>query len=399
MTILLTADGWVDNITNNPLGYWTAKADVVDGGILNQDIVLNSGTTVNTLGGNDSISGQSDGYAGIVNAGTINTGAGDDSISGQGGFAGIVNADTINTGAGVDIITGIGAVFGIRNYGIINTGPGADKINGVSTINGPSIGNYNTIDTGDGNDTITGQGFASGISNAGTIKTGNGNDTITEKGGSHGIINQVIIDTGDGNDTITGEGGLYGISNMKVGINDTITIGTIDTGDGNDFICGTSSTGIGIYNESTLDPITGSIIVGIIDTRDGNDTIIGQGEYYGISNSGTISLGAGNDKLTVSHTTSGGLDFGGDGSVFAGVGNDLISGFGTGKFYGGGGKDTLVLPQGSYTLGSATIGTETFTTFTDASNNIMNVTQFEVLQVGSKTYNFSSLPSNHIVTG
>jgi hypothetical protein len=86
------------------------------------------------------------------------------------------------------------------------------------------------------------------------------------------------------------------------------------------------------------------------------------------------------------------------GTIKTGAGNDLISGFGPGKFYGGDGEDMLMLPSGSYTVCSEFTSGVNFTTFLDTTSNKMFATQFEVLQVGDTLYNnFSSLPA--IVTG
>ena len=192
---------------------------------------VDAGMVVNTLAGNDIISGiggtsNSDINNGITNKvsisnnGTIITGAGNDSIYGISDGIGIYNTGTINTGTGKDNITGIGNVVGIYTFGTINTGAGNDTITGISTGGDLSssktsifnIGIFNdefTIDTGTGNDIVSGTGNF-GISNTGTINTGAGNDTVSAIVG--GFSGNGSIYLGTGNDTLTGfgTGNFYG---------------------------------------------------------------------------------------------------------------------------------------------------------------------------------------------
>jgi hypothetical protein len=138
---------------------------------------------------------------------TVDTLAGNDTVSGKGDDTGInINGGTINTDAGKDKIIGIGYTRGISNYGTINTGDGNDRITGTGDIGIFIDTEYaGTINTGAGNDKIIGIG---GISNKGFINTGIGNDTITAKSG--GINNEGIIDTGAGDDTIDSlKGGFF----------------------------------------------------------------------------------------------------------------------------------------------------------------------------------------------
>jgi hypothetical protein len=192
---------------------------------------VDAGMVVNTLAGNDIISGiggtsNSDINNGITNKvsisnnGTIITGAGNDSIYGISDGIGIYNTGTINTGTGKDNITGIGNVVGIYTFGTINTGAGNDTITGISTGGDLSssktsifnIGIFNdefTIDTGTGNDIVSGTGNF-GISNTGTINTGAGNDTVSAIVG--GFSGNGSIYLGTGNDTLIGfgTGNFYG---------------------------------------------------------------------------------------------------------------------------------------------------------------------------------------------
>lgn len=181
-----------------------------------------------------------------------------------------------------------------------------------------------------------------------------------------------------GDDSITGTGLGRGIDNNG---------GTISTGNGDDSIIG-KATGFpvhGIINFSRMSTFGIDNNGGTIVTGEGNDSITGTGDI-GIYNSGTIATGVGNDTVTANGK------FGGDGSVFLGRGDDILSGFGTGKFYGGKGTDTLILPLGSYSVGSITIDNNTFVTFT-LDGLTMNTTGFEFLNIGATSYDFSNLPS------
>ncbi len=368
-TVYLNANGWsLDSnpTTSNLLGIWSDRRDEIAVNTLDPyGIFITSGVTANTLAGSDSIIGiaQNSGIRdGILNFGTINTAEGNDTITGTGIdpnriSMGIYNeGGTINTGKGNDVITGTGSFIGIFNQLIFGGGA--------------------VIDTGEGNDIIVGSG-AQGIDNQGTINTVEGNDTINASGTDNGIRNSgtinTSINTGKGNDTINASGFFTGIENG----------GTINTGQGNDIITATSTfTGFaaGILNSGT------------INTDQGDDTITATGVNTSIGNEGgTINTAEGNDTIIAKGK------FSGDGSVFLGSGNDKLSGFGTGKFYGGCGKDTLILPSDHYTIGSATIGGETFVTFTQGGIT-MNTREFESLIVGSSQYNFASLTPGSIVS-
>ena len=353
MKIYLTDTGWTDD-TTGAIGTWTDGNDVVTG--INDrgtGVQVDGWVNANTLTGDDSITGW--GYdntevpsprypgiayrlgTGISNKGTINTGDGNNSITGAANGTGISNKGTINTGDGNNSITGAGeAILGISNTnsGTINTGGGDDSITGIVTglygVGG--ISNSGTINTGGGNDGIIGiGGMFDGIFNIGTINTGDGDDFIT--GINYDIYNNGIIYTGNGNDSITGAE----ISNYA--------------GNGNDSITGTE-----ISNSGTR---------GTVDTGDGNDIVTATKGFYG------------------------------NGIVFLGSGDDTLSGFGSGFLFDGGPDpdyDTLILPSGSYSVGSTTIGENTFVTFM-LGDIIMPTTGFEVLNIGGNTYDFASLPS------
>ncbi len=331
---------------------FTNSADIVPSS--GTEEIINTGIA-NTLAGNDSITGTGD-SRGIFNEsnGTINTDTGNDKITGKSGSYGIYNAGTIETGVGEDIITGTGrtGIFTQGFYGAIGT-----------------------INTDNGDDTIIGNGSDYGIYNTSTINTGKGSDMIAGNGGSFGIFNDGTIVTDTGNDTITG-----------IGTGNGIAYGTINTGNGNDTIIGTSTVDQGPYTQ-------GGIVNVNINTGSGNDTIIGKNNSTaaapGISNNDSIiDTGAGND--IVDALTGG---FAGSGIILLKDGNDTIKGFGSGRFDGGSGKDTLELTTGNYTVGIS----EATVSFT-RDGITMNTSEFEQLIAGSTTYNFTSLTNGQTIT-
>jgi Ca2+-binding RTX toxin-like protein len=200
-------------------------------------------------------------YSGIYNPGTLNTGGGDDTITGFGSELGFINeAGTLDTGEGNDIISGSG-----QDYGILLTAFDFNNF-GAGTLN-----------TGEGNDIITGIGSIYGISNNCTINTGNGQDSIISEGS---FINRGEVFLGEGNDTITSTRALY-------------NEGIIETGNGDDSIIVDGSvddltgTPYGIYNNG-----------GAINMGDGNDSIIAnEGFQSGPNSSGAWFLGEGDDYI------------------------------------------------------------------------------------------------------
>jgi len=443
-----------DTVTDNVGGivnHAGITANTLDG----KDSVTGSrGVDPSALGGTP-LAGLGPLYFGIENLGTIIMGKGQDSITGTAigidpayRVYGIYNeiGSKIAMGDGNhDSLTGIATgdgnlipsfpIAGIYNRsGVITMGNGDhDSITGTGTATGTSgfaSGIFNrqggVIAMGDGNqDSITGiGGFYNGIYNRGTITMGNGNqDSITGTGlsnGSYGIYNQDLaalsnsptITLGDGNKdsiigTATGTTGNGGIGIYNKGHS------TITMGNGNqDSIIGTATgdEGIGILNEilstitmgngnkdSIIGTATGMMSIGIknlgnstITMGDGNDTITASGTQYGIYNSGTIQLGDGNDTITA----NGG--FGGDGTLILGSGKDTVIGFGAQTIKGGGGKDTLIVPSGSYKVG-INLGSqlETLT----ANNVTMSISGFTNLRVGANPYKFSQLTNNQVLMG
>ena len=416
--------------------------------------ILNYGI-VNTLAGNDRITGEGTAY-GFVNSGTLNTDDGNDTITGIGTRAygqGVgIDTGTLNTGKGDDVITGEGFSHGIRtdSGSIFDTGEGNDTIRGngqkLSSYSTWGISNYSsTINTGDGNDMIEGSG-SNGIFNSGIINTGNGKDIITANGISiydnyvEGIDNSGTLNTGNDDDIITSTAGPYdngrrsspGISNR----------GTIDTSDGQDSIISHglfTNTGNVFLGEGN-DSITASLFAGVgvphtaienfnfIGTGAGNDIITSTGTLY---NEGIINTGNGNDSIIVDRGTNldttpslynnggainmgdgndsiiahGFVDSGNNssGAYFLGEGDDYIKGFGNGDFYGGNGNDTLELTPGIYTVEIWGEGGESLI-FTNPSirgfglEGLMITSEFEKLKAGGTIYDFTSLKAGQIIT-
>ena len=217
----------------------------------------------------------------------------------------------------------------------VNTRAGSDKVVGTNKggVTGIAIVNGSTLDTGAGNDVVTGTGGFIGIDIDGTsiLDTGAGNDVVTGTGGLYGIVIEVnsLLDTGAGNDVVTGTGGAYGI---------LIANGSaLDTGTGNDVVTGMG----GAYGIVILDGNT-------LDTGDGNDVVDALQDGFG--GNGTVRLGAGKD-------------------ILKGFQKDTV--FGIGNFFGGSGRDQILLGEGTYVISGSTI--------TNGSSVTMNVSEFECI--------------------
>jgi hypothetical protein len=226
--------------------------------------IITSGT-VNTLGGDDTLSGtgtEPSSY-GIYIDGTLDTSTGKDTISGSGNLLpGInVNSGALETGAGNDTITGtsVGVSLSGQNQGIflnandtkINTGAGNDAVIGESAFGTDIDVNTGDLATGDGNDTIDGAEII--LRNGGTIRTGAGNDKITGSIQNFGGT----IETGPGNDTVDArDGGFLG----QIPATSSVT----DLGAGNDDLIGF---GRGFFKggagKDTLELTSGTYEVGV----------------------------------------------------------------------------------------------------------------------------------------
>lgn len=331
----------------------------------NDAVILNQGN-FDTGSGDDWVSsisekGNPGTFSGIFNNGRLTTAEGNDTLIGKvaaGGNAGIYNQKQtsshigiINLGDGDDTIIGESGNTGILNEGgIISLGNGINRMRGRGqTSSGIYVMNYGSITAGDDADEITGEGH-SGISCFGSIRTGSSNDKVTGTGTSTekyygGIVltgdidnkgncisNGNILDTGDGDDEVTGQGGT-GIINRSL----------LYTGTGSDTIRGTG-VATGIENGVT------------INTGDGDDYIVGEGKI-GIINNGEINTGDGNDIVSAlaggfaiedNDWYAPGSDNQWRGSINLGAGDDQLIGFGSGRFFGEQGEDTLRLGEGLY---------------------------------------------------
>ena len=211
-----------------------------------------------------------------------------DTVTGDGSTFGIRIDGDINTLGGNDALTGTGT--GPSSYGIwilatLDTGDGNDTITGTTPdFNGIFLESTALLDTGNGNDTITGTAEDGGTGiflNAGSpgIKTGAGNDEVIGRSDSGtGIdVNSGALETGNNNDIILGTG----TTGVKL-----VVGGTIKTGNGNDTIIvnGSGIPGSGIQNFG-----------GTIETGAGNDTV--DARNGGFSGDGITNLGDGNDDL------------------------------------------------------------------------------------------------------
>ena len=189
---------------------------------------VEAGVVVDTLDGDDKITGTVSSLDGIDNKGTINTDKGDDAITGASiGDDGIDNVGTINTGKGDDTIIGIairadGIDDGIDNVGTINTSKGDDTIAGTS-IGDDGIYNEGTINTGEGNDIVN--ALIGGFGGNGNTYLGGNNDTLKGFGtgsfyGGTGI-DQILFGQG----TYTVSGTIIVSDGLTMNVNEFETIG------------------------------------------------------------------------------------------------------------------------------------------------------------------------------
>ena len=339
------------------------------------------GSGIFTLAGDDVIIGEAISLSGNTflsygistlgdfdGGGSIDTGVGNDLIKGL-GTIGIENIlCQIIMGAGDDEISGMGGDYGISQTDAkIITGEGSDLIRGGDLRTNVGIINRKSsvINSGPGDDKITGQGVSQGIHNTenSLILTKKGDDIVVgESARDFGIKNVGggRIDTGGNNDKILGKGFDCGIHNGTNG-------STIITGADEDQIIGEGDEGI--YN------------LGSIQTDAGDDVITGSGRKCAIFNDGSISTGTGVD--TVDGFAGG---FRGSGRVNLGEGDDVLKGFGTGRFNGGRGFDRIILNDGTYKISfnfndleaSYTIASQGLEMIVTSFNAISGVNEFPI---------------------
>jgi len=242
--------------------------------------------------------------------------------------------------------------FNILAGKTLNLGAGDDQlqISQGSALNavGINIGTGSTLDLG-----------------AGTNKV-----VITLTGaGSVGVNNQSKFLAGTGGDTIVSDAILNGFVNGSA----TNKTALFDTGAGGDKVSVSSETGHGLVNYGTItmglntqadkDSITGSSA--------GHPLIPAAPAYtpgkFGIFNAGTINMGGGKDVVDALVGGFGGggvynLGFAGD------VDADAVLGFGAGTFNGGGGRNSITLPDGAYTINYASVNGHKPTSVTDLAS-------------------------------
>lgn len=230
---------------------------------------------------------------------------------------------------GFDILGGDKLDLGAGNDSLSVTGAGATGAGTAANAIGIKVGVGSTLDFGTGNDSVLvsleGSGSV-GIQNAGSLLMGAGIDKIGTDAAQNGLINTGLLDTGSGGDRLDatsfdGMVGSHAIYNTG-----TISMGTNDEAD-KDVLTG-GSLGHGVLTASYTP------------------------DHAGIFNSGTINMGGGKDVLDA---LVGG--FAGGGTYNLGGTNsrgqldtdaDAVSGFGWGTFNGGGGRNSITLPGGTY---------------------------------------------------
>ncbi|AOO64213.1 calcium-binding protein [Sulfurospirillum halorespirans] len=290
----------------------------------------NEASTVNGLGGNDTI---------ITGSGAdvIDGGSGDDIIDagdGANDVDGGVGNDTINAGSGNDALMG-----GSGNDSIV-AGSGADVITGGlgdDTLNG-GLGNDTYIfNRGDGKDTID-DAYRYGYNNQ--LSQYSGEDTLKF---GESITKDDLVVLSVGNDVIIGikeEGKSFAELSDKITLKNYTDSNTrvenILFADGSNFLV----SDLFSATEGADQLIYGDVNVNV-DALGGNDTIIsgnGNDVIEGGSGNDTITSNNGNDTL------NGGS---GDDTLYAGSGEDILSG-GTGvdDLQGGLGADTYLFGKG-----------------------------------------------------
>jgi len=308
----------------------------------------------------------------------------------------ILNGPNTYTLAGNDLITGTSSYYAIdtggagfvnRESATINTGNGRDLITGEGLLTFDDYGNPYDNDHYDGVPYDGYHGY--GIDNRGSIETGDDEDNLSSYGT---FYNSGMVSLGDGDD------GLYAHcpqSNIAQNEYSLLNYGTIEAGNGDDFL-----NVIGSFNNS------GSVSLG-----HGNDSLrISANDYHNsetLLNSQTIETGEGDDRITARvienfgsiNTGNGkdsliGRDFYGNGNIFLGNGDDYLRGFGTGYYEGGNDQDFLELTSGDYIIGSYG-GIVSFTK--NGYNQTMQTFGFEKLIAGSTIYDFTSLSDGLLI--
>ena len=350
---------------------------VINGGTGNNNYFIAGGsrTLVNTVSGgsgNDMIrittSDSSIKYnlSGGGGTNTITGGPGNDTITGGSGVDFIIGGggnDTITTGTGQEYIVAKNGSIDVPNGASFPQQMTDDGVTtGNATIYAKTGTNY--IVGGLGDDKIYGGGTNVIIGDSGTIQfDGSGNITQATATGSTGGNDYIdslggtgtsIILGGAGTDTIKGGNG----TNIVLGDNGTANFANGQLTD----ISSTDPTG---FN----DTITLGNGLNVALGGGGNDTIIG--------GNGKNIFGGDNGKATFDSTGnlltfSDGGSTGGDDTLTAGTGNNVI--------IGGGGNNTITAGAGNNTI----IGAEGTATF-NAAGYLTNVTSSNPSNAGNNT--------------
>ena len=268
--------------------------DYLLGGAGNDTIFAGAGSdTVVGGDGNDALVGNADPFA--SEADTLNGGSGNDTIYAE-------STDTISGGAGFDVLYQVNdnpmtVDLGATGIEYMQAGFNADTINAATQTAGVEV--Y----AGGGNDTITGSNLAD------FIFAGVGNDTVVGNDGNDVILGDL------GSDSLSG-----GAGNDSIYADNTDSF--IDGGSGFDALyivtSGANSNGMSIDMAATHFEF-------VADFFGGNDTIDGSG----LSVAAEVYAGGGNDTVTGGSVA----DF-----LWGGSGDDVIS--------GGAGNDVLVCEFG-----------------------------------------------------
>ncbi len=270
--------------------------------------------------------------------------------------------DTTST----DPVTG-GGQAGSLNKKVTIVGNGEDSEGNVLLEDDGIRLIRSSLTTGDRSDTFVGIGEINGVHLIqSTLNTGKGNDTINGTGGSHGInVESSVLLAEDGNDSVNGTGGAVGVN---------VLLSAIDLGGGNDSIYGEGATGISL---------SGFILTGSgDDSITGVSTSDGAGISLSLNARNYLSTGAGNDTVDA---LAGGFE--GFGRIYLGADNDTLigGGFDSGIIFDGdrflevgevaGTEDKIVLDDGTYSYVDNGSGSY----LVDGSGDFMFIRNFELI--------------------
>ncbi|MEX0921953.1 MAG: autotransporter outer membrane beta-barrel domain-containing protein [Rhodovibrionaceae bacterium] len=318
--------------------------------------------TIDTLGGEDSVTVEAGARLGDGGDATISGGPDNDSFNvDAGAFLGFGAGDsaTLNGNSGFDLFVIDNAGIGRQGAALIDGGAGSDEIRllnrsrlgQAATGSGTLLGmggedlivvddsdvgrdGVGLIDGGDDNDTIrvrNGSNVGQGAGGSGTILGGAGEDLIAFDAAFLGRAGTALVQGGDDNDEIrVREGSIVGNDvgasgtlegnggDDQININTSILgragAGVALGGDGNDFI--------NIFDGSVVGQLsTGS---GTITGNAGEDTIVFNASVLGQEGAGIVRGGDDNDTINILNGSVLGQNSGGDAEVTGNSGEDTI---------------------------------------------------------------------------